>query len=585
MKIKYILLILTVITTLSFFSCDDYLEMPEQTSFNKDSVFVSYRNAETYLYGLYQYVPEIVLGWTDILNGPSRVSLTDESGSLALQSAYRTHAVYAGSVNSTWFTSNYGEDFYYRHWKTIRNNFIMIENIDKVPDATNEVKERIKAECQLLIAVEYFEMWKRYGGIPIVKESLGGDYPVIPRQSFEDVYNYIIELCDQAITNPSFPAKITNPLEFGRATKALAYGLKARTMLYAASPLFNSDSPYMDFGSNNRLICFGNYDKNRWKIAMDAASEAITYCENNGYAIVSNMGIDRNYTIACCKRPKDGNSEIIFGTMNSLYNANNTNARYTWSFRGRQGGGATNQPTQNAVEFYHNKDGSKVNWDQVIRTSPNKPEEPYKNLDPRFQQSIVYNGCVWYTNPNMIVEFFDAGETGVTNGKEGKVSAKTEYFYGFRKYLNDYEKSGTGFLPMSPIMRLSELYLIYAEASNEFEGPTAKSFDLLDAIRSRSGMPAVDRSLNQDGFRQFLVNERAVELYAEDHRYFDLKRWKTPEPFKNIYNVEVLKFKDNTYTYKKYLHQVRAWYSYWYLHPFPSDEINKNYGLIQNPGW
>jgi len=580
---KYVIIISIVISSLFFFSCDDYLEMPAQTSFNRDSIFASYRNTETYLYGLYQYVPEIVLGWTDILNGPARVSLTDESGSLALQSAYRSHAVYSGAVNSTWFTSAYGEDFYYRHWISIRRNFVMLENIDKVPDATAEQKGRIKAECQLLIAVEYFEMWKRYGGIPIVKESLDGEYPIIVRQTLKDVYNYIIELCDLAIANPNLPAKVTNPLEFGRATKALAYGLKARTMLYAASPLFNSASPYMDFGSNNQLISFGNYDPNRWKVAMDAALEAITYCENNGYAIVNNKGIDRNYTVACCKRPKDGNSEIIFGTMNN--NSNETNARYTWSFRGRMGGGATNAPTHNAVEFYQRKDGSRVNWDVIIKTTPNMPAEPYMDLDPRFQQSIAYNGCVWYTNPNMIVEFFDGGETGVTNGVEGKLSAKTEYFYGFRKYLNDYEKSGSGFLPMSPVMRLAELYFIYAEASNEFGGPTSKAFDLLDVIRSRSGMPLVDRTLTKEGLRNFIIGERAVEFYAEDHRYFDLKRWKTPEPFKNIYNVKVLKFKDNTYTYEKYLHQVRAWYNHWYLHPFPSDEVNKNYGLVQNPGW
>ena len=457
----------------------------------------------------------------------------------------------------------------------------MKENIDNVPDATDVVKNRIKAECQTLIAMEYFEMWKRYGGIPIVKTSLTTNYPVLVRQPLKDVYDYIIALCDSAITNRDFPAMVTNPLEFGRATKALAYGLKARTMLYAASPLFNSTAPYIDFGSNNNLICFTNQDQSRWKAAMDAALDAITYCESNGYAIVNNISIGRNYTVACSKTPKDGNTEIMFGTMNS--NAN-TNVRYTWSFRGRLGGAAANAPTQNAVEFYENRDGSRVNWDQLIRTSPNNPTEPYANLDPRFQQSIAYNGCLWYPNPDMNVEFYDAGEDGVTNGREGVAAAKTEYSYGFRKYLTDYEKSSAGFKVMSPVMRLAEMYFIYAEASNEYEGPTAKAFDLIDAIRSRSGMPPVDRTMDKDQFRTFIRKELAVEFYAEDHRYFDLKRWRTPEPTK-IYNVHILKYKDNTYTYQKYLHQTRVWYNYWYLHPFPYSEVNKNYGLIQNPGW
>jgi hypothetical protein len=98
-------------------------------------------------------------------------------------------------------------------------------------------------------------------------------------------------------------------------------------------------------------------------------------------------------------------------------------------------------------------------------------------------------------------------------------------------------------------------------------------------------MPVVNHSMNYDQLKAFIVNERAVELYAEDHRYFDLKRWKTPEPFQKIYNVKVFKYRDNTYTYEKYLHQTRAWYDFWYLHPFPYAEVNKGYGLIQNPGW
>ena len=291
----------------------------------------------------------------------------------------------------------------------------------------------------------------------------------------------------------------------------------------------------------------------------------------------------RNYTVACCKRPKDGNTEIIFGTV---YATDRSAQIYTnYGFRGRRGGSAANTPTHNAVEFYQNRDGSRVNWDVKITTSPNKPEEPYVNLDPRFQQSIAYNGCIWYTGPTMIPQFYDPGETGVPNGLEGTKGAKTEYNYGFRKYQNDYEKSGAGFNPMGPVMRLAEMYFIYAEASNEFEGPTSQTFDYLDAIRIRSGMPVVNRTIDQASLRSFIVNERAVEFYAEDHRYFDLKRWKTPEPFQKIYNVKILKYLNNTYTYEKYLHQTRAWYDFWYLHPFPNNEVNKNYGLLQNPGW
>ncbi|MCK9413102.1 MAG: RagB/SusD family nutrient uptake outer membrane protein [Prolixibacteraceae bacterium] len=588
MKTKnYILGIVIAVILLSPISCKNFLEMPAQTGFNKDLVFSNYRDTEIYLYSLYQSVPKIMYGWANniMLFGPSRVSLTDEaiSGSY---SGFTTNSLYAGAVTSSWFTTKNGEDVYNTHWKSIRNNFIMIENIDKVPDASAEVKGRIKGECQILIAVEYFEMWKRYGGVPIIKGSMTpADYEIIKRQPLDAVYKYIIELCDAVIANPNIPVKVTNPLEFGRATKALAYGLKARTMLYAASPLFNAATPYIDFGQNNNLICFTNYDKNRWKLAMDAALQAIQFCESNGYSIVTSYGINKNYAIACQKRPKDGNTEIIWGTMyNSSLEGANGGPEYMWGMRGRQGGAGANTPTQNAVEMYHNADGSSVNWDVKITTPPNQPEFPYKNLEPRFQQSIGYNGCLWYTNPNFYPQFYNGGEAGVANGLEGMKATPVVGNYSMRKYFMDYEKSKSGMWPMNPIMRLAEMYFIYAEASNEFQGPTAQAFDLLDVIRTRSGMPKVDRSLNQAALRAFIVNELFVEFYAEDHRYYDMRRWKIPG-VKTIYNVNVLKYLNNTYTYEKYVSQTRVWNDFWFMHPFPLAEITKNYGLIQNPGW
>jgi len=617
MKTRYIIPVSIVIlmALLSMVSCNNYLEMPAQGGFNKDSVFVNYRNTEKLLFDLYRDVPHIMQPWGGSAErdafgnyypyglanmSNASVAISDEASSLTLQSAYNSHRVYAGAVNSTWFTTEFGEgeDKYNRHYSTIRRCFIILENIDKVPDATVAIKSRIKAECQTIIAEEYFELLKRYGGVPLVKKSYTATDPFLSRTSVEETYNYIIELLDKAITSPDFPAVLT-PIEFGRATKAMAYGYKARTMLYAASQLFNSATPYVDFGTNNKLICFGNYDKNRWKLAKDAAKAAIDYCESNGYAIVNNQGITRNYQVACTKTPKDGNTEIMFGTFEDT---DNGDMFYTWAFRGRNWGSAANAPTQNAVEFYSNTDGSKVNWDVKITTPPNQPDFPYKNLDPRFQQSFAYNGATWCSSYLPVVEFYDGATPDVTNGREGKAASRTEQLFGFRKYFNDLECTAIaggsgGARPMAPIMRLTEMYFIYAEASNEFDGPTAQSFDYMDVIRARSGMPVVNRTLTQDDLREFIVGERAVEFIAENHRYFDLKRWKRPIPTR-IYNMKIFKYADGTYTYEKvapkdpnsttsdpYAIKIRYWADFWFLHPFPIDEINKGYGLVQNPGW
>jgi len=580
------LAILSVAFLLGSTSCRKYLEMPAQTSFNADSVFARYQNAERLLFDLYQFQGRALATALNSKMGLSSVStITDEAICFTAQNGYTSNNVYAGSVNSTWFTVNgtNGEDVYDNHWKTIRKALILKDNIDRVPDAPADVKGRIKGECAAMLALEYFEMFKRYGGVPIVKKALNDaeDF-IIPRAPLDSVYRHIISLCDEAIANPNFPAKVPDEKEFGRLTKAFAYGLKARTMLYAASPLFNTDKPYQDFGVNNKLICFMKYDRNLWADAAKAAREAITYCEQNGYGIVKSFGPTKNYKVACEDMPKAGNTEVLYGTFQGI-----NQSRNYWTGRGtNMGGFAATEPTQNHVEKYQNTDGTTVNWNTTITTPANDPTFPYKKLDPRFHLSVAYNGCLWVTtNPTYSLEIYDGVDASVANGRNGPISARTQFAYFARKWLNGFESTGV-WTPMSPYMRLAEMYLILAEASNEANGPREEAFAALDVIRTRSGMPTVSRSLDQNGLRKFIENERSIELYLENHRYFDVKRLLIGDVFKGpIYDVKVVKQKNATFTYTKYKYHDRAWFVHWYLHPFPYNEVNKGYGLIQNPGW
>lgn len=575
-----------VISIGSFQSCRKYLEMPPQTSFNADSVFSRYQNTERLIFDMYQFQGRALATALNSKLGLSSVAtITDEAICFTAQNGYTSNNVYAGSVNSTWFTVNgaNGEDVYDNHWRTIRKAFILKENIDKVPDAPDDVKRRIKGECAAVIALEYFEMFKRYGGVPIVRKSLSeAEEFNIPRAPLDSVYQYILALCDEAIANPDFPAKVPDEKEFGRLTKAFVYGLKSRTMLYAASPLFNTDKPYQEFGKNNNLICFMRTDKNLWAQAAKAASDAITYCEQNGYSIVKTFGAARNYKVACEDLPRAGNTEVIYGTFQGI-----NQSKLYWLGRGTNVGGyAATEPTQNHIEKYQNTDGTQVNWNTPITTPVNDPTFPYKRLDPRFHLSVAYNGCLWVTtNPTYSLEIYDGVDASVPNGRNGPISARTQFAYFTRKWLNGFESSGV-WTPMSPYMRLAEMYLNLAEALNEANGPSAQVFDALDVIRSRSGMPLVDRTLNQAALRAYIERERSVELYLENHRYFDVKRMLQGEVFKGpIYDVRVIRQKNASYTYTKYKYHDRAWFTHWYLHPFPYNEVNKGYGLIQNPGW
>ena len=569
-----------------FSSCENFLEMPAQTSFNVDSVFSKYQNAERLLFDLYQYEGKALATARNGKLGNSAVAnITDEAICFTAQNGYTANRVYAGGVTSSWFTvdGQNGEDIYVNHWKTIRKALILKGNIDRVPDATTEVKERIKAESTALIALEYFEMFIRYGGVPIVRKPLNdaSEYAIL-RSPVDSVYQHIIKLLDECIANPAFPARVPDEKEFGRLTKAFAYGLKAKTMLYAASPLFNSDRPYTDFGNDNKLICFMKYDKNRWKLAANAAKEAITYCESNGYSLVNNTDKSKNYKIACEDRPKFGNTECIFATLQGI----NIDKLY-WLGRGTNVGGySPTEPTQNQVEKYQNTDGTYVDWSNTITTPANDPTFPYKKLDPRFHQSIAYNGCLWITStPTYNLEIYDGVDASVANGRNGPIVAKTQFAYFPRKFLNGYE-GPSAWTPISIYMRLAELYLIEAEALNEADGPSEAIFARLDAIRTRTGMPVVSRTADQTQLRKFIENERSVELFLENHRYFDVKRLKIADVFKGpIYDVRVIKQKNSSYTYTKYKYHDRAWFNHWYLHPFPYAEVNKGYGLIQNPGW
>jgi hypothetical protein len=566
-------------------SCSKYLEMPAQTSFNIDSVFSRYQNTERLIFDLYQFQGRALATALNSKMGLSSVAtITDEAICFTAQNGYTSNNVYAGSVNSTWFTVNgtNGEDVYENHWKTIRKAFILKENIDKVPDAPNNVKARIKAECAAVVALEYFEMFKRYGGVPIVTKSLNdAEEFKIARAPLDSVYNYIIKLCDEAIANPDFPARVPDEKEFGRLSKAFVYGLKARTMLYAASPLFNTDKPYQDFGPNNKLICFMKYDKNLWSQAAKAAADAIAYCEQNGYAIVKSFGPTKNYKVACEDLPKAGNTEVMYGTFQGI-----NQSKLYWLGRGtNMGGYAATEPTQNHIEKYQNVDGTTVNWNSTVTTPINDPTAPYKKLDPRFHISVAYNGCLWVTtNPTYNLEIYDGVDASVPNGRNGPISAKTQFAYFARKWLNGFESSGV-WTPMSPYMRLAEMYLNLAEALNEANGPSPEVFAALDVIRNRSGMPNVPRTLDQAALRKFIDNERSVELYLENHRYFDVKRLLMGDVFKGpIYDLKVIRQKNGSYTYTKYKYHDRAWFAHWYLHPFPYNEVNKGYGLIQNPG-
>lgn len=656
-KIRFIIIASCIGLLVSLSSCNDFMEFPPTAKYNMDSVFSKYSSAYRLLSDMYKFPVPLNFDTryfgtggsntdpgTRMAGGSFASALTDEGQSFDVQQGYQVQRYYYGNVEpstcASWNSSYKGEDDYAVKWRTIRRAYLILNNIDRVPDATFPTnqniapqvqKDRIKAECKIMIALVYFEMWKRYGGVPVLKREFHADDDVssfqIPRATLEETYMFISDMLNDVITNYEgiLPPKTSVSDEFGRFPMSFAYCLKARLELYAASPLYNTESPFSKaLGDKSNLICFMNYDRERWKKAADAATAAINYCTANGYKVIddpSGRENGMNYTVANIEYPNKGNTELIWGIIEAPYSPNWQSFTFIRGLASPYGFAANLVPV-NQIERYE-KDttvaGQYKSWNKqqsfdvptiASGTSANDggkivaaaARSPYMGLDPRFYASIVYNGVPDYgTQPfvDMADAWVDTSNGGAAysnlNGTFSYGKQRTTILHYVRKFTRGYEFNETTMYPINIYMRLAELYLIRAEALNEYYGsPVQQVYDDLNMIRARSGMTAVLSGQSQSEMRVTIAHERNIELFYEDQRWFDLRRTLMSETMipVNIYKINIRKWYKKTtstwpykITYDKELYATRVWFNKWYMNPFPTQEVNKGYGLIQNPGW
>lgn len=454
----------------------------------------------------------------------------------------------------------------------IRRSFIFEEEI--LPLVDNNVmgefgKKLCLGQIYFLRAYYNLEILKRFGGYPLVKTVLTtSDDLNIPRSTYDECVDYIVDLCGQAAE--LFPITYaTNQL--GRATKGAALALKARTLLYAASPLFNDPTQVDDTFEH------GKYDASKWEKAAEAAAAVIKlntyglYTDGKGYE-------DFFYTL-------DKNNEIILSRMCA---AHNDVERLNGPVSITNGEGGT-CPSLNLVNDYEMIDGKAFDWN-----NPEHAANPFANRDPRFEKSILYNGSTWMNN--MVVETFTGGKdfTGVKATRTG--------FY-IRKFCNI---SASWNAPIGkafhcfPLLRYGDLLLMYAEAMNEAYGPDtdSKGYGLtarqaVALIRERAGLTGnIDLSEtvpagNREKMRIAIQHERRIELAFEEHRHLDLRRWKLAEQVLNqpVLGLKIDKKEDGTFTYTPQVVESREFTPKMYLYPFPQSEMSRNTNLKQNTGW
>ncbi|UZR98415.1 RagB/SusD family nutrient uptake outer membrane protein [Chondrinema litorale] len=554
-------------------ACEDFLEKPESSDVTKEEIFSDQINAEKFLWETYNTcVPRGFPYQWDRYNGMYASMLAaacDEADVTASWTGSNNHNV--GNV-----TPGYtGEDDFGVHYKGIRNASIFLENIDMVTDMSTAEINQEKAEAMVLRAIRYHELMKRYGGIPLVTTALSvNDEIKIPRNTYEECVDFIVNQCDSAL---AFLPDFYSSNYTGRVTKGVALALKARTLLYAASPLHNTDQPYDE--TNRAYTGYTNYDESRWQKAAEANKAVLDWAQENSYHLITEEENPAdNYRIAV-EEPQ--NDEILFASQfNGMWYPGWLFSQFvmpTGVYGGWYGHGVT---YEHAIKYYTATGGDQV-WPES--GSYEEFSEKMQDMEPRFQYSVLYSGSKFNDEAGVINFFRQNDGSWSTNAPVNGVGY-------MKKFLVKMTNNGAQFNWI--LFRLAEFYLNYAEALNEYSPLDANAFEALNVIRRRAGLPDItsaDPQYNtQEGLRQAIRRERAIELAFEEHRFFDVRRWMIADQEGvmqgPMHGLNLYEQADNSLIYKKEVFETRVWNNRLYLYPLPQTEIDKGY-MEQNPGW
>ncbi len=414
-------------------------------------------------------------------------------------------------------------------------------------------------ELRFLRAYFYFELLRAYGDVPLVTTTLtNAQANNISRTPAADIVKFIVEELD-AIA-PYLPVSyVTEPgAEIGRATRVACFALKARTLLYAASPLLNP-----------------NGDKAKWA----EAAEACKYVLDNA----ATWGLKLSNYASLWGHDAFFNSEIIFGLGRGESNSFEM-ANYPV---GVENGSSGNCPTQSLVDQYEYQESGETFGARYPGNINLASENPYEGLDPRFALTVVKNGDEWPTNgaQKKAIETFVGGFNAAP-----KYGATPTGYY-LRKYVDGScvttADNQTSRRHTWIIFRLGEFYLDYAEAvfnatgsaNDATFGMTAN--EAVNVLRNRADIQMPPFTEDGAAWVERYERERLVELAFENHRFWDVRRWKKgPKYFRNIQVASIsssLQLTRSTVT--------RQWDDKYYFYPIPQSELKKNANLTQNPGW
>lgn len=613
-------------------SCN-YLDVVPDNVATIDNAFTMRSAAETYLFTCYSWVPShanMISENPAIMGGDE---IWTHTLSTTLFSEFIPSHIARGDQNVVnpyidyWSGQQGGKPL----WRGIRECNIFLENIGAVSDMTDYEKARWSAEVKFLKAYYHFWLLRMYGPIPIMRENLSisagvNEVRAIVREPVDDVVNYIVELLDEAAVD--LPDEVPFEVqEKGRITRPIALSMKAIVLTTAASPLFNGNTDYASYKhADGRNLFNQEKDLSKWERAATASKAAIQVCHDLGMELYYyttgpffNQISDTTKTEMNIRNvvTERWNKEQIWANSNSRATQIQ---RHSWPgfFSTLNESGAMAPPIKMAEMFYSDH-GVPINEDLTynyadrykLRTVTSayrlylKEGESLPQLhfdrEPRFYASLGFDGGRWYGEGRYSDDeniYVAARAGGVANNHiywfsvTGYWAKKLVYF----QNIHTSQQKTPQPYPW-PVIRLADLYLLYAEALNEVYGPTDEVFEYLDPIRIRAGLKGVreswaeysrnpDKFNTQTGLRDIIHQERLIELAFEGHRFWDLHRWKQAV---NVMNEPITGWDINQESSENY-YQPRIIFNQKfstrdYFWPIREAELLVNSNLLQTPGW
>lgn len=628
-KIKALaLLIITVI------GCNKFIDVIPDNVATLDYAFRMRSTAERYLATCYSFIPLEGHPTGDVGQmGGDELWLNTAFDSGSARKIAKGEQNINNPLMNFWDGVNGGKNL----WTGISQCNIFLENIESVPDMDEYEIRKWAAEVKILKAYYHFYLLRMYGPIPIMRENIpisaSGDEVRVQRQPVDDVFNYIVELIDDAADDlPDFV--FDENTEYGRITLPIALGLKARILVYAASPLFNGNTDYNNFkGKEGELFFNQSYDVEKWERAATATKVAIDFAEGLGYQMYEfvpglqqrNLSdttmVQLTYRGALTER---WNSEIIWAntdaTTSALQRYANPRALDPSMALYTAPNGVSSVPLKIVNLFYTDK-GVPIEEDHTwhynnrfdlwVATENERYniKQGYTTVasnfhrEPRFYGGLGFDGGIWYGNGK-----FDDNDTYWFEGKMGQYGGKTGISYhsvtGYYPkkqsyYTNTTINNNTFNTTDYPwvMLRLTDLYLLYAEAMNEAYGPSEEVYRYLNMIRERANLPTVQdawtnfsrmptKYTNKDGLRDIIHRERTIELAFEGQRFWDIRRWKkaVEEQSKPISGWDVDQASEAGY-YRERLLFKPDFSLKDYFWPLSEQALLVNKNLVQNVGW